>query len=105
MSADSNYEEPSEEEVLEADLLRLKRSYTSLENEYKLFKEETRRKLLKQRLNKLSPNLVVCKFRPYAQTYCWGCFKNCHERARLRVHLWLTYDVDMENNYYMYMYA
>ena len=49
MSADSNYEEPSEEEVLEADLLRLKRSYTSLENEYKLFKEETRRKLLKQR--------------------------------------------------------
>ena len=49
MSADSNYEEPSEEEVLEADLLRLKRLYTSQENDYKLFKEETRRKLLKQR--------------------------------------------------------
>ena len=49
-SAGSDYEEPSEEALLGQEYKRLKRSYRVLENDYKAYKEDTRRKLDKQKL-------------------------------------------------------
>ena len=48
-SAGSDYEEPSEEALLGQEYKRLKRSYRVLENDYKAYKEDTRRKLDKQK--------------------------------------------------------
>lgn len=49
MSCDSDAKEPSEEALLEAELARLQRSYRVMQNDYKAYKEETKRIINKQK--------------------------------------------------------
>ena len=48
-SRDSDIDEPSEDALLEAEHARMQRSYRVMQNDYKAYREETKRLINKQK--------------------------------------------------------